>query len=90
MRLRAGTLIQETFIKVMSSKEPAKVKDNELFAQDKLVMVKAHFEYLSLHITHHKIKTLKFKDTRIRPILLDLLRVNALTDLIKGGSICFA
>lgn len=39
----------------MASKDPAKIKDNELFAQDKLLLVKAHFQYLSLHICLNKI-----------------------------------
>ena len=64
--------------------------ENELFAQEKLMLVKAHFKYLQLHIYSNKLHQQAFEDERLRPILLDLLRVTALKDLISDSSLLFA
>jgi Acyl-CoA oxidase len=64
------------------STAPFKVKDNELFAQAKVDMVRAHFVYLQMFIFKHEVTTHKFKDSRIEPILLDLAKIIALRWLI--------
>ena len=50
LAVRAYTLIMETAQAINESKEPQKVKDNELFARMKLDMIKAHMEYITMHL----------------------------------------
>jgi hypothetical protein len=50
LAVRAYILIMETAQAINDSKEPQKVKDNELFARMKLDMIKAHMEYTTLYL----------------------------------------
>lgn len=50
LAVRAIILIMETAQAINESKEPLKVKDNELFARMKLDMIKAHMEYITMYL----------------------------------------
>jgi hypothetical protein len=64
--------------------------ENELFAQDKLMLVRAHFKYLMVHIYIKSVQEQNLKDERIRHIFVDLMRVLALKDLIADSGLLFA
>ena len=90
LALRAGIFLEELFGRVQTSKEPALVQENDLFAQDRYTAARAHFKYLNLHIFCTRLHELKLKDARILPLMMDLLRVTALKDLIDEGAVLFA
>jgi hypothetical protein len=50
MAVRAASQIRETSKLISESLEPAKVKDNEIFAQMKLNMVRAHIKAVGFFI----------------------------------------
>jgi hypothetical protein len=54
------------------------------------MLVRAHFRYLMLNIYLSRANQMAIKDERIRPILIDLLRVTALKDLIADSGLLFA
>ena len=83
--IRALVLIGETVKAIEESPEHAKVKDNELFSRMKIDMVRAHNENTCLTIVKHSFETRPMKDPRIRLLLQDLLRIQALTLLDKGA-----
>ena len=75
---RAGKLIDVTINLITASVQPDKIKDNELFAQNKLEMIKMHMQYLLFHIFVEETEKQQFKDPRIKPIMEDLAKVHAL------------
>jgi hypothetical protein len=50
LQVRACHLINSLFTRMKECKEPAKTMDNEIFAQEKLAMMTAHFDCLSIAI----------------------------------------
>jgi len=50
LQVRACHLINSLFSRMKDSKDPAKTQDNEIFAQEKLAMMVAHFDCLTITI----------------------------------------
>jgi hypothetical protein len=50
MAARAGLLIKQCFNAITNSKEPARIIHNDLYAQTKVSMVRAHMKYLSFFV----------------------------------------
>lgn len=50
LAVRSAIQVKETALAIAASKAPAAVKDNELFSQQKVDMVKAHIDYTMFHI----------------------------------------
>lgn len=90
LALRAGLLLLSTAKKVNESKEHAKVKDNELFARDKLCMAKAHFKYVSILIFSHSVNEMQVKDANIKKALTDLVKISALHELQQDSTSLYA
>ena len=67
---------------MQGSKATSREKDNELFAQAKMKMVRAHMTYLNFYVYLADIQKQDFKDKRIRPILLDMVKISALKSLM--------
>jgi hypothetical protein len=61
-----------------------KVKDNEKFARMKLDMIKSHIEYVTLHLFRTHVETSSFKDARIKGLLMECFRINAIKSLIDN------
>ena len=57
--------------------------ENEIFAQMKIDMVKAHLNYLMLHIFRTEVENHPWKDIRIKPLMLNLFRIAALKSLTE-------
>ena len=55
----------------------------------KLDMVKSHIEYVTLHLYRTQIEKQQFKDPRIKPIMMDIYRIDALRSLVENSSPCF-
>lgn len=53
LAVRAAILIRNTVQAISESQEPEMIKDNELFAQMKIDMVKAHVNHLSFVVFRH-------------------------------------
>jgi hypothetical protein len=60
--VRACILIAETFARMKASKEDDKVKDNDLFAQDKIAMMVSHFDALTISIFRKQLASHPPKD----------------------------
>lgn len=82
LAMRALYQIEATATALATSNQPDKVKDNELFARMKLDMIKVHLEYVMLHMYRTQIQSNKFKDPRVKEVLMDLFRISALHLLI--------
>lgn len=50
LQVRASHLINDLFTRMGASNEHQKTQDSELFAQEKLAMMAAHFDCLTIHI----------------------------------------
>lgn len=83
LAVRAAKQIVDCSKSMSESQQPDKVKDNEIFGDEKLAMVKAHLRHVCMNLYLHQVGTCKFKDSRIEPLLMDLARVHILGDLIK-------
>jgi len=90
MAVRAGKHMQLTMGEFVKSTQPDKVKDNDVFAQDKLQMVRAHFRYMNVSIFVQEVQNNNFKDTRITELMLDLARLHMLKDLSKDCGYVYA
>ena len=55
----------------------------------KLDMVKSHIEYVTLYLYRTQIEKQQFKDPRIKPIMMDIYRIDALRSLVENSSPCF-
>ena len=89
MAVRSLYQIRETVRLIEKSKEPSKIKDNELFAQMKLNMVIAHIKYLAFYLFQTQINRLEIKDTNIKPIITDLAKIYALKSLVDDCGVVF-
>jgi len=89
MAVRAAFKIRETMKLTQESKEPAKVQDNELFAQMKLNMIKAHIKAIGFFLFLHQIRELNFRDKNIPPLLIDLAKIFCLKSLIEDCGAVF-
>lgn len=78
LAVRAGYMVQQVLQQLEDSKSPKKVKMNELFAQDVVLMNRAHMLYLTFVIFRQVVETTQFKDVQIRPLMLLLAKVYAL------------
>ena len=76
LQVRAASLIMQTVTEYNASKEPEKIKDNELFQQAKVNMTKAHIIYLTFAIYLHKIS--EVDDANLRGHLEQVARTFAL------------
>lgn len=65
------------------------VKDNELFSQMKVEMAKSHIKYVMFHICRAEIEEKQWKDVRIKPILLEVMKVAALSELTENSAPIF-
>lgn len=72
-----------------NSTKSGKEKDNELFAQPKLEMVKAHIKFIGFYLFIDLIKEYKFEDQRIKSILVDLAKIVALKSLIYDSGAAY-
>lgn len=85
---RAALQIKECGQAMQESSATAKVKDNELFSQQKMKMVRAHMSYINFYVYRAEIEKHTFKDSRILPILLDLAKISAIKSLMDDcGSV---
>jgi hypothetical protein len=82
--VRALTHIFQTVKALGESTLPNKVKDNEKFSRMKLDMIRAHIEYLALHLFKTHVQSSAFKDTRIKAVLMECFRINAIKSLIEN------
>lgn len=71
------------------SKAPAMTKDNELFAQQKMKMVRAHMTYLNYFVYRSDVEKHQFTDARIRHILMDLVKICSLRSLLDDPGAVF-
>lgn len=71
------------------SKAPSMTKDNELFAQQKMKMVRAHMTYLNYFVYRSDVEKHQFTDARIRPILMDLVKICSLRSLLDDPGAVF-
>lgn len=83
--VRALVLVFETEEAIEKSTEPDTVKDNELFSRMKIDMVRAHNEQICAAVFKRTVEQTEIKDSRIRPILQDLLRIFLLTLLSQSA-----
>ena len=83
LAVRAAKQIVQCSKSMAESQQPDKVKDNEIFGDEKLSMVKAHLRHVCMNLFFNQVSSCKFKDSRIEPLLMDLARVHILCDLIK-------
>jgi hypothetical protein len=60
--VKACLLIAETFARIKASHEHEKIKDNDLFAQDKIEMMVAHFDALTITIFRNQLANHPPKD----------------------------
>ena len=81
--MRASYLIKKTHTAIQASEEPQRTKDNELFAQAKVNMTRAHFQAISLTLYRNQVESQEFKDSRIKPLLLELAKIYALSTLME-------
>lgn len=89
LQAQAAQLIKETVKAYNESTQPIKSKDNELFAQPKLMMIRAHLTFVQFHIFKTAVANLKLKDEKIRQHLEVLVKIFALDNLIKDGAPAF-
>ncbi len=89
LQAQTSQLIKETVKAYTESKQPDKVKDNDLFAQPKLMMIKSHMQFVQFHIFKTTVATLKLKDERIRKNLEVFVKIFALDALIREGAPAF-
>ena len=71
------------------SSATAKAKDNELFAVQKMKMVRAHMTFLNFVVYRADVETQNFRDKRILPILLDLVKISAIKSLMDDCGAVF-
>lgn len=81
--------IEQTAQAFATSSANEKAKDNELFARMKLDMIKAHIECVRFQLMIDQVNGRKFKDPRVKEILLDMYRIAAWASLIKNCSDVF-
>jgi len=77
LQVRAAFVIERSLEGIDASHEPAKVKDNEMFAQAKLVMVRYHLQYLAFHLFRTHVESRTFKDPKIKKHMLLLAKIYA-------------
>lgn len=84
LAVRAAYLIKNTVQAVSESHEPERIKDNELFAQMKIDMVKAHVNHLTFTVYRQQVESQAWKDSRIKPLLLELGRIWAINSIMEN------
>lgn len=89
MASRAAILIKQTGEGIATSTAPAKVTDNELFAQQKMKMVRAHMTYLNYYVYREYVVKHQFTDARIPDILIDLVKICSLKSLLDDPGAAF-
>lgn len=72
-----------------NSDAPDKVKINELFADENVRLTKLHLNYCMFKMSLNKINQTKFKDQKLKEILLLLTSIYALKELIKDNTILY-
>lgn len=85
----AAELIKEFVLAFNASDAPEKVKDNDLFAQAKLEMARAHFNYVRFLIFKTVVDTAAIKDSKLKQHLLLLVKIHAIDVLLKSGTPAF-
>jgi len=84
LAVRAAVQIKDTAAAITNSQAPLKEKDNDLFAQMKVNMVRAHINYLVFVIFRRQIETHAFKDQRIKPLLNEIGRIWAINSIVES------
>lgn len=80
--------IEETAKAINESSASQKEKDNELFSRMKLQMIQAHIQYIQFYLYRTQLEKTEIKDSRIKPILLELYRIAVLRSLLDDpGSV---
>lgn len=89
IQARACHLINITLDGYQASQEPTKKKDNELFQQAKLEMVKAHMKCLQMRMSRSMIDQYKGSDAKVKYYLELVQKIFALDQLIEDGAAAF-
>ena len=89
LQSQACNQIHTTMTAYNASGQPAKIKDNEIFAQDRLTMVRAHMQYILFHVAKSKIEQSEFQDPKVKQHLILLIKIFALDTLINQGAVVF-
>ena len=89
MAVRAAYIVSQVIKKLADSKEKKKSKINDLFAQDIILMNRAHMLYLTFVIYRQEVETREFKDPAIMPLLQLLGKVYALKQLSMDSTACY-
>lgn len=82
LQVKACHLINQTLLAYNAHPESNKIKDNEIFQQAKVVMVKAHFQYVQFAIFRQEIET-RAATGKNNEHLMTLLVLSALDNLIS-------
>lgn len=78
LAVKAAYQIKLLMKKLSSSKDNKVVKINDLYAEDIVMMSRAHFTYLSFVIYKDMIATATFKDQRSKELLILIAKIFAL------------
>ena len=83
-------LIVETLQRIKASKEHDKVKDNDLFATDKVEMMTAHFDAMTISIFRNHLAKMGPKDTNSRYLLELMCKIYCIESLMRNSAIVFS
>jgi len=89
LQARAASVVTKTIEAYNASTATAKVKDNELFAQARVIMCRAHLLFVQFHMFRTSVAQLQARDAKIKQHLELLVKVFALNILIKDGAAAF-
>jgi len=91
MKVKAALYITDVFGKIKASTSPEMTRDNEMIAQQKLPMMTAHFDYITVNLFRQRvaqdIEKGAIRSAGNKSVIDTILKVYILDNLIKDNGI---
>ena len=89
LAVRAAYWVQKVVTDLKTSKEPEKVKINDLYAQNITRMSKCHMWYLTFLMAKENIRNHTFKDPNVKSTIEQVMKIFALNQLSQDSAVLY-
>ena len=89
LAVRAAYWVQKVVTDLSTSKEPEKVKINDLYAQNITRMSKCHMWYLTFLMAKENIRNHTFKDPNVKSTIELVMKIFALNQLSQDSAVLY-
>lgn len=89
MAVNAASQLRRTYDLLANSDAHEKIKQNDLYADEVQRLTQLHLKYVIFMMARQRIEENQFKDQRIKPLLILLLRIYCMKEILRDNTLLY-